>query len=145
MGNDKVSHGVEPWGEEWLGLRVSACDGDVVGVVVGVFTEGPLAGRVRVEGEHAPGRNTRGLQRGRAVYAIPRRAVGAPAAALPGARRVPAHSPEPLAHAFPAAVTARTSTLPARTYSVPVHQGVGALVLVCETFIGVIRRIVSGL
>ena len=61
--------------EDWLGLTVRARDGTVVGVVVGVFTEGPLAGRVRVEGEHAPGRNTRGLQRGRAVYAIPRHAV----------------------------------------------------------------------
>ena len=62
-------------GEEWQGLRVRGRDGAVVGVVAGVFADGPLAGRLRVEGEHAPGRRVRGLRDGVAVYAIPRRAV----------------------------------------------------------------------
>jgi hypothetical protein len=52
--------------EDWLGLTVRARDGTVVGVAVGVFAEGPLTGRLRVEGEFATGI---------AVYAIPRRAV----------------------------------------------------------------------
>jgi hypothetical protein len=56
--------------EDWLGLTVHARDGTVVGVVVGVFVEGPLAGRLRVEGAHA-----RGPRDGIAVYAIPRRTV----------------------------------------------------------------------
>ena len=51
-------------GEEWQGLSVRVRDGAVLGVVVGVFPDGPLAGRLRVAGEHAV-----------AVYAIPRRAV----------------------------------------------------------------------
>jgi hypothetical protein len=63
--------------EDWLGLTVRARDGRVVGVVVGEFTEGPLAGRLRVEGAYAPGVGgaARGPRDGIAVYAIPRRAV----------------------------------------------------------------------
>ena len=61
--------------EDWLGLTVRARDGTVVGVVVGVFTEGPLAGRLRVEGAYIPGDAARGPQDDIAVYAIPRRAV----------------------------------------------------------------------
>ena len=61
--------------EDWLGLTVRARDGRVVGVVVGVFTEGPLAGRLRVEGAYAPGGAARGLRDGIAVYAIPHHAV----------------------------------------------------------------------
>ena len=59
----------------WLGLTVRARDGTVVGVVVGVFAEGPLAGRLRVEGAYTPGAAARGPRDGTAVYAIPRRAV----------------------------------------------------------------------
>ena len=58
-------------GEEWQGLSVRVRDGAVPGVVVGVFADGPLAGRLRVEGEHAPGWRGRGLRDGAAVYAIP--------------------------------------------------------------------------
>jgi len=61
--------------EDWLGLTVRARDGAVVGVVVGVFAEGPLAGRLRVHGDYVPGRAARGPQGGIAVYAIPRHAV----------------------------------------------------------------------
>jgi hypothetical protein len=60
--------------EDWLGLTVRARDGTVVGVVVGEFAEGPLAGRLRVEGASAGGVPS-GPQGGVAVYAIPRRAV----------------------------------------------------------------------
>ena len=59
--------------EDWLGLTVRARNGRMVGVVVGVFTEGPLASRLRVEGAY--GRGARGARGGIAVYAIPRRAV----------------------------------------------------------------------
>ena len=34
-------------GEEWQGLTVRTCDGSAVGVVMGVFEDGPLAGRHR--------------------------------------------------------------------------------------------------
>ena len=61
--------------EDWLGLTVRARDGREVGVVIGVFTEGPLAGRLRVEGAYTPGGAARGPREGIAVYAIPRRAV----------------------------------------------------------------------
>jgi hypothetical protein len=61
--------------EDWLGLTVRARDGRVVGVVIGEFTEGPLSGRLRVEGAYAPGGAARGPRGGIAVYAIPRRAV----------------------------------------------------------------------
>ena len=58
--------------EDWYGLTVRTCDGTVLGVVVGVFAEGLLAGRLRVQGEYrrrgASGTDT-------AVYAIPRAAV----------------------------------------------------------------------
>ena len=61
--------------EDWLGLTVRARDGRVVGVVVGEFTEGPLASRLRVEGAYTRGGAARGPRDGIAVYAIPRRAV----------------------------------------------------------------------
>jgi hypothetical protein len=71
-----LGHGAARMDEEdWLGLTVRARDGRVVGVVVGEFTEGPLAGRLRVEGEYASGDAARGPREGIAVYAIPRRAV----------------------------------------------------------------------
>jgi hypothetical protein len=62
-------------GEDWVGLTVRARDGTVVGGVVGVFAEGPLAGRLRVEGAYASGGAARGPRDGIAVYAIPRHAV----------------------------------------------------------------------
>ena len=58
--------------ENWDGLVVRTCDGTVLGVVVGVFAEGPLAGRLRVQGEY---RRRWTSWTGTAVYAIPRRAV----------------------------------------------------------------------
>jgi len=63
--------------EDWRGLVVRARDGAVVGEVVGVFAQGPLAGRLRVEGAYiyVPSRGVRGPQEGIAVYAIPRHAV----------------------------------------------------------------------
>ena len=62
--------------EDWLGLSVRARDGTVMGVVVGEFAEGALAGRLRVEGAYAPGgAAARGPRDNIAVYAIPRRAM----------------------------------------------------------------------
>jgi hypothetical protein len=57
------------------GLTVRVCDGQVLGVVVGVFAEGPLAGRLRVHGDYALGGYPAGPQHCTAVYAIPRQAV----------------------------------------------------------------------
>jgi hypothetical protein len=62
-------------GEDWYGLTVRARDGTVLGVVVGVFAEGLLAGRLRVHGDNALGRSPARPQHGIAVYAIPRSAV----------------------------------------------------------------------
>jgi hypothetical protein len=71
-----LGHGAARMDEEdWLGLTVRARDGRVVGAVVGAFTEGPLAGRLRVEGTYTPAGAARGPREGIAVYAIPRRAV----------------------------------------------------------------------
>ena len=61
--------------EEWQGLTVRTCDGSAIGVVVGVFEDGPLAGRLRVHGAHAPVRHKIGPRDGTAVFAIPQRAV----------------------------------------------------------------------
>ena len=61
--------------EEWQGLTVRTCDGSAVGIVMGVFENGPLAGRLRVHGDHTPVRHKSGPQDGTAVFAIPRRAV----------------------------------------------------------------------
>jgi hypothetical protein len=57
------------------GLSVRASDGRMIGVVVGTFTDGPLAGRLRVQGTDALRRHRRGAQDSIAIYAIPRRAV----------------------------------------------------------------------
>jgi hypothetical protein len=71
-----LGHGAARMDEEdWLGLTVRARDGREVGAVVGVFTEGPLTGRLRVEGAYTPGGAARGPREGIAVYAIPRRAL----------------------------------------------------------------------
>src|SRR5947208_15771728 len=57
--------------QQWQGLTVHVCDGRVLGVVVGVFVDGPLAGRLRVHGAYTPIRHGTGAQGGIAVYAIP--------------------------------------------------------------------------
>jgi hypothetical protein len=61
--------------DEVQGFTVRVRDGHTLGVVVGVFAEGPLAGRLRVQGAYARGRYREGAQDGIAVYAIPRSAV----------------------------------------------------------------------
>ena len=62
-------------GEDWEGLTVRACNGRVVGVVAGVFADGPLAGRLRVQGEVAARRHPAWLWTGTLVFAVPRQAV----------------------------------------------------------------------
>jgi hypothetical protein len=58
--------------EDWYGLTVRTRDGTVLGVVVGVFAEGLLAGRLRVQGDY---RRRWTSWTDTAVYAIPRSAV----------------------------------------------------------------------
>ena len=58
--------------EDWSGLTVRTRDGTVLGVVVGVFAEGLLAGRLRVQGQY---RHRWVSRTDTAVYAIPRSAV----------------------------------------------------------------------
>ena len=58
--------------EDWYGLTVRTRDGAVLGVVVGVFAEGLLAGRLRVQGDY---RRRWTSWTDTAVYAIPRSAV----------------------------------------------------------------------
>ena len=62
-------------GEDWCGLAVRTHEGAVVGVVVGVVAEGPLAGCLRVQGDDASLGRERRSRDGIAVYAIPRSAV----------------------------------------------------------------------
>ena len=62
-------------GEDWCGLAVRTHEGAVVGVVVSVFAEGPLAGCLRVQGDATSLGRRRGSGDGIAVYAIPRSAV----------------------------------------------------------------------
>jgi hypothetical protein len=57
------------------GLTVRTREGTVLGVVVGVFAEGPLAVRLRVHGDDDLGCYPAGPQHGVAVYAIPRHRV----------------------------------------------------------------------
>jgi hypothetical protein len=61
--------------EDWCGLTVRARKGTVLGVVVGVFAQGPLAGRLRVHGEFASRHHPTWLWPGIVVFAIPRDAV----------------------------------------------------------------------
>jgi hypothetical protein len=61
--------------ENWDGLTVRTRDGAVLGGVVGVFAEGPLAGRLLVQGDYALGGCPAGPRPGWAVYAIPRQVV----------------------------------------------------------------------
>jgi hypothetical protein len=58
-------------GEDWHGLAVRTRDGAMLGVVVGVFAQGPLAGRLRVHGDYRRWTSWTGT----AVYAIPRHAL----------------------------------------------------------------------
>jgi hypothetical protein len=58
--------------EDWYGLTVRTREGTVLGVVVGVFAEGLLAGRLRVQGDY---RRRWTSWTDTAVYAIPRSAV----------------------------------------------------------------------
>jgi hypothetical protein len=62
-------------GEEWQGLTVRTYHGMVPGVVVGVFAEGPLAGRLRVQGELASRRHPAWVLTGTLVFGIPRHVV----------------------------------------------------------------------
>lgn len=57
----------------WQGLSVHASDGAELGVVVGLFEEGPCAGRLRVHGDAA--QFPRHRMSGTAVFAIRRTAV----------------------------------------------------------------------
>src|SRR5919205_675326 len=57
--------------EDWCGLAVRTRDGTMLGAVVGVFAQGPLAGRLRVQGEYRRWTSWTGV----AVYAIPRHAL----------------------------------------------------------------------
>ena len=61
--------------EAWQGLTVRTREGQAVGIVVGVFESGLLAGRLRVQGAYAPADPKTGPLVGTAVFAIPRRAV----------------------------------------------------------------------
>ena len=61
--------------QAWQGLTVRTREGQAVGIVVGVFESGPLAGRLRVHGAYAPADSKTGPLVGTAVFAIPRRAV----------------------------------------------------------------------
>ena len=59
----------------WHGLPVRTREGHVVGRVVGVFADGPLAGRLRVQGACALATHRIGPKVGTVVYAIPHGAV----------------------------------------------------------------------
>jgi hypothetical protein len=61
--------------EAWQGLTVRTREGHVVGKVVGVFAEGPLAGRLRVQGAYVLAAHKTGPLVGTAVFAIPRSAM----------------------------------------------------------------------
>jgi hypothetical protein len=61
--------------EAWQGLPVRTRAGHVVGRVVGVFAEGPLAGRLRVQGAYVLAAQKTRPRVGTAVYAIPRGAL----------------------------------------------------------------------
>ena len=56
---------------DWCGLIVRTRARLRFGVVVGVFTEGPYAGRLRVHGPYRMGTGTQAEWQGTLVYAIP--------------------------------------------------------------------------
>jgi hypothetical protein len=58
--------------EDWRGLVVRTPSRLRFGVVVGVFTDGPYAGRLRVHGAYRFGGGTQAEWQGTLVYAIPR-------------------------------------------------------------------------
>jgi hypothetical protein len=57
--------------EDWSGLVVRTRAALPFGVAVGVFTDGPHAGRLRVHGAHTFGGGTQAEWQGTLVYAIP--------------------------------------------------------------------------
>jgi hypothetical protein len=57
--------------EDWCGLIVRTRPGLRFGVVVGPFTDGAYAGRLRVHGAYRFGAGTQAEWRGTLVYAIP--------------------------------------------------------------------------
>jgi hypothetical protein len=57
--------------EDWCGLVVRTRARLRFGVVVGVFTDGPYAGRLRVHGAYRFGGGTQAEWQGTLVYAIP--------------------------------------------------------------------------
>jgi hypothetical protein len=61
--------------EDWCGLVVRTPSRLRFGVVVGVFTDGPHAGRLRVHGTYRFGRGTQAEWQGTLVYAIPAAAL----------------------------------------------------------------------
>ena len=70
MSSDRLDRG-----DVLEGLPVRVRDGHTLGVVAGEFAEGPLAGRLRVQGDYVSHGHRGGPQDGIAVYAIPRQAV----------------------------------------------------------------------
>ena len=61
--------------EGWYGRTARTGDGTVVGIVVGVYADGQLAGRLRVHGAYTVTRRQTGPRDAIAVYAIPHHAV----------------------------------------------------------------------
>ena len=57
--------------EDWRGLVVRMPSQIRFGVVVGMFTDGPYAGRLRVHGPYRFGGGTQAEWQGTLVYAIP--------------------------------------------------------------------------
>ena len=57
--------------DDWCGRAVRTRDGTLLGAVVGVFAQGPLAGRLRVQGDYRRWTSWPGTT----VYAIPRHAL----------------------------------------------------------------------
>ena len=94
--------------EAWHGLTVRTLEGHVIGRVVGVFAEGPLAGRLRVQGAYVLADHKTEPLVGTAVYAIPRAAVVR--RRCPSSKR-PARPP---ATAAPAVCCARRACPPGR-------------------------------
>ena len=60
---------------DWCGLIVRTRARLRFGVVVGMFTDGPYAGRLRVQGPYRFGRGTRAEWQSTLVYAIPPEAL----------------------------------------------------------------------